>query len=29
MAGFSELPAFPDALPAMTMLTEAGIRVPA
>src|SRR5260370_15160808 len=27
MAGFSELPAFPDALPAMTMLTEAGIRV--
>src|SRR6201981_1695099 len=27
MAGFSELPAFPDALPAMTTLTEAGIRV--
>jgi len=27
MAGFSELPAFPDALPAMTALTEAGVRV--
>ena len=27
MAGFSELPAFPDALPAMTTLTEAGVRV--
>ena len=27
MAGFSELPAFPDALPAMTTLTEAGLRV--
>src|SRR5438034_662226 len=27
MAGFNELPAFPDALPAMTTLTEAGIRV--
>jgi 2-haloacid dehalogenase len=27
MAGFSELPAFPDALPAITTLTEAGIRV--
>jgi 2-haloacid dehalogenase len=27
MAGFSELPAFPDALPAMTSLSEAGLRV--
>ena len=27
MAGFSELPAFPDALPAMTALTDAGVRV--
>ena len=27
MAGFNELPAFPDALPAMTRLTEAGVRV--
>ena len=27
MAGFNELPAFPDALPAMTTLTDAGIRV--
>jgi 2-haloacid dehalogenase len=27
MAGFNELPAFPDALPAITSLTEAGIRV--
>ena len=27
MDGFSELPAFPDALPAMTTLTEAGVRV--
>src|SRR5580698_1666651 len=27
MAGFSELPAFPDALPAITTLTEAGVRV--
>jgi 2-haloacid dehalogenase len=27
MAGFSDLPAFPDALPAMTALTEAGVRV--
>src|SRR6266487_2281850 len=27
MAGFNDLPAFPDALPAMTTLTEAGIRV--
>ncbi len=27
MAGFGELPAFPDALPAMTTLTEAGLRV--
>jgi 2-haloacid dehalogenase len=27
MAGFSELPAFPDALPAITTLTEAGLRV--
>ena len=27
MAGFGELPAFPDALPAITTLTEAGIRV--
>jgi 2-haloacid dehalogenase len=27
MAGFSDLPAFPDALPAMTALTEAGMRV--
>ena len=27
MAGFSELPAFPDALPAITALTDAGIRV--
>lgn len=27
MAGFAELPAFPDALPAITALTDAGIRV--
>jgi 2-haloacid dehalogenase len=27
MAGFPELPAFPDALPAITTLTEAGVRV--
>ena len=27
MAGFAELPAFPDALPAVTRLTEAGLRV--
>ena len=27
MAGFSELPAFPDAQPAITSLTEAGLRV--
>ena len=27
MAGFNELPAFPDAMPAMTTLTEAGVRV--
>jgi 2-haloacid dehalogenase len=27
MEGFSELPAFPDALPAMTALTQAGVRV--
>ena len=27
MAGFSELPAFPDALPAMTTLNENGVRV--
>lgn len=27
MAGFSELPAFPDVLPAMSKLTEAGVRV--
>jgi len=27
MAGFNELPAFPDAMPAMTRLTEAGVRV--
>jgi len=27
MAGFSELPAFPDALPAITALSEAGVRV--
>lgn len=27
MAGFGELPAFPDALPAMTTLTDAGVRV--
>ena len=27
MAGFSELPAFPDALPAVTRLAEAGLRV--
>jgi 2-haloacid dehalogenase len=27
MAGFDELPAFPDALPAVTQLTEAGLRV--
>jgi len=27
MAGFSDLPAFPDALPAVTILTEAGVRV--
>jgi 2-haloacid dehalogenase len=27
MAGFNDLPAFPDALPAITSLTEAGLRV--
>jgi len=27
MAGFAELPAFPDALPAITALTDAGVRV--
>ncbi len=27
MAGWDELPAFPDALPAVTRLTEAGLRV--
>ncbi|HYB46256.1 MAG TPA: HAD family hydrolase, partial [Streptosporangiaceae bacterium] len=27
MAGFDDLPAFPDALPAITSLTEAGLRV--
>src|SRR6476646_2497340 len=27
MAGFSDLPAFPEALPAMTTLTENGVRV--
>ena len=27
MAGFNDLPAFPDALPAMTTLTENGVRV--
>jgi 2-haloacid dehalogenase len=27
MAGFAELPAFPDAVPAITTLTEAGVRV--
>ena len=27
MAGFAELPAFPDALPALSQLTEAGLRV--
>ncbi len=27
MAGFSDLPAFPDAVPALTSLTEAGVRV--
>ena len=27
MAGFTELPAFPDAVPAITALTEAGVRV--
>jgi len=27
MAGFNELPAFPDALPAITSLTDAGVRV--
>jgi 2-haloacid dehalogenase len=27
MEGFGELPAFPDALPAVTRLTEAGLRV--
>jgi 2-haloacid dehalogenase len=27
MEGFGELPAFPDALPAMTALTEVGVRV--
>jgi 2-haloacid dehalogenase len=27
MAGWEELPAFPDALPAITRLTEAGVRV--
>src|SRR5260370_38837052 len=27
MAGWSELPAFPDAAPALTRLTDAGLRV--
>jgi 2-haloacid dehalogenase len=27
MAGFNELPAFPDAVPAVTSLTDAGVRV--
>jgi 2-haloacid dehalogenase len=27
MAGFAELPAFPDAVPALTRLTDAGVRV--
>jgi 2-haloacid dehalogenase len=27
MAGFDDLPAFPDALPAITSLTEAGLRI--
>jgi 2-haloacid dehalogenase len=27
MAGFAELPAFPDAVPALTQLTDAGVRV--
>jgi 2-haloacid dehalogenase len=27
MAGFNELPAYPDAVPALTHLTEAGVRV--
>jgi 2-haloacid dehalogenase len=27
MAGFAELPAFPDAVPALTQLTDAGLRV--
>jgi 2-haloacid dehalogenase len=27
MAGFNDLPAFPDALPAITSLTDAGVRV--
>ena len=27
MAGFAELPAFPDAVPALTQLNEAGVRV--
>jgi 2-haloacid dehalogenase len=27
MAGFGELPAFPDAVPAITSLTDAGVRV--
>jgi 2-haloacid dehalogenase len=27
MAGFDELPAFPDAVPALSRLTEAGVRV--
>jgi 2-haloacid dehalogenase len=27
MAGFTELPAFPDAVPAISALTEAGVRV--
>ena len=27
MAGFNDLPAFPDALPAVTSLTDAGLRV--
>ncbi len=27
MAGFADLPAFPDALPAITALTDAGLRV--
>jgi 2-haloacid dehalogenase len=27
MAGFAELPAFPDAAPALTQLTDAGLRV--